>query len=165
MTLDLRRATDLPEKLTFKTMVRYEWIDEENKVFESKHVERKKDPDFQYKAEHILLVTEDLINYLKYNTLTVKVMGMIESKIIKKKPQNRSVVQSDYQSDAPQDVSQAMQSKLGANATPDERIKELERMNMELMKQVEAERKRAAKAIAQPDVVGGKPGTSCCTLF
>jgi len=46
MTLDLRRATDLPEKLTFKTMVRYEWIDEENKVFESKHVDRKKDPDF-----------------------------------------------------------------------------------------------------------------------
>lgn len=30
MSLDLRRATDLPEKLTFKTMCRYEWIDDQN---------------------------------------------------------------------------------------------------------------------------------------
>ena len=66
-------------------------------MHETEVKERARDPDFAYVGEHIEPITEDFVQYLMYNTLTVKVMGMIESK--KKKPK-RDAYQSDYQSDA-----------------------------------------------------------------
>ena len=42
--------------------------------------ERKNNPDFSYVGEHIEPITDDLVQYMIYNALTIKVMGMIESK-------------------------------------------------------------------------------------
>lgn len=47
-------------------------------------VENKKEPAFDYHFEHLQVVTEDLIQHLMYNTLTVRVYGMIKSKKPKK---------------------------------------------------------------------------------
>ena len=86
----------MPEKYTFKTMAKYEWIDQDRSMHETEVKERARDPDFGYVGEHIEPITEDLVSYLMYNTLTVKVMGMIESK----KKTKSYAYQSDYQSDA-----------------------------------------------------------------
>ena len=97
--LTLKRATDIPEKYSFKTMAKYEWIDPDQTTFETQIREKQKDPDFNYIGEHTELITEDFVTHLMYNTLTVKVMGMIESKKPKAK-RNKENYASDYQSDA-----------------------------------------------------------------
>lgn len=97
--LCIKRATDIPEKYTFKTMAKYEWIDSDKTVFETQVREKQRDPDFAYVGEHIEPITEDFVSHLMYNTLTIKVLGMIESR--KKIKKNRTeAYQSDYQSDA-----------------------------------------------------------------
>ena len=96
--LTLKRAADIPEKFTFKTMAKYEWIDPDMTVFETQVREKQRDPDFGYVVEHTELITEDLLNYLMTNTLTVKVLGMIESKK-RKNQQKTNDYASDYQSD------------------------------------------------------------------
>ena len=61
--------------------------------------EKQRDPDFAYVGEHIEPITEDFVSHLMYNTLTIKVLGMIESR--KKKTKAKAeAYQSDYQSDA-----------------------------------------------------------------
>jgi len=50
--------------------------------------EKQRDPDFGYVSEHIEPITEDFVSHLMYNTLTVKVLGMIESR--KKVKKNRT---------------------------------------------------------------------------
>lgn len=39
-----------------------------------------KEPHFDYVAHHMQVITDDMIQHLMYNTLTVGVYGMIESK-------------------------------------------------------------------------------------
>ena len=46
--------------------------------------EKSKEPSFKYVAEHMQVITDDMIQHLMYNTLTVGVYGMIESKRAKK---------------------------------------------------------------------------------
>lgn len=46
--------------------------------------EKSKEPSFNYVAEHMQVITDDMIQHLMYNTLTVGVYGMIESKRAKK---------------------------------------------------------------------------------
>ena len=77
LNIELKKASEIPDKYIFKTMCKYTWNDNS---FETKTVERKKDPIFDYFSEHITAITEDMVNYLMYNTLTVGVFGMIESK-------------------------------------------------------------------------------------
>jgi len=46
----------------------------------TKIVEKKKDPEFAYKSQHVVRITDELNSKLKYNALTIGVYGMIESK-------------------------------------------------------------------------------------
>lgn len=98
--LTLRRASDIPEKYSYKTMAKYEWIDSERTTFETQVREKQKDPDFNYVCEHVELLTEDFVSHLMYNTLTIKIMGMIESKKPKAKKAKGDNYASDYNSDA-----------------------------------------------------------------
>lgn len=77
LKIELKKASELPDKYIFKTMCRYTWNDNS---FETKTVERRKDPSFDYYSDHLTSITEDMVSYLMYNTLTVGVFGMIESK-------------------------------------------------------------------------------------
>lgn len=77
LKIELKKASDLPDKYIFKTMCRYTWNDNS---FETRTVERRKDPVFDYESDHLTAITEDMVTYLMYNTLTVGVFGMIESK-------------------------------------------------------------------------------------
>lgn len=77
LNIELKKASEIPDKYIFKTMCKYTWNDSS---YETKTVERRKDPAFDYFSEHITSITEDMVNYLMYNTLTVGVFGMIESK-------------------------------------------------------------------------------------
>ena len=80
----LKRAKDIPERYSYKTKATYEWINNERTYCETPVQVKKRDPNFNYDFEHVELVTEDFIETLHYHTLTVKVMGMIESKSKKK---------------------------------------------------------------------------------
>ena len=80
MTLEVKRATDIPEKFQYKTKARYVWLDSEETPFETKVIERNKNPDFGYKQEHMIQITEELINHMMYNTLKIGIYGMIEAK-------------------------------------------------------------------------------------
>jgi len=77
LNIELKKASEIPDKYIFKTMCKYTWNDSS---YETKTVERRKNPAFDYFSEHITSITEDMVNYLMYNTLTVGVFGMIESK-------------------------------------------------------------------------------------
>jgi len=43
-------------------------------------VTKRREPDFEYKQNHMIMITDDFISSLMYNTLTIGVYGMIESK-------------------------------------------------------------------------------------
>ena len=110
--LALKRATDIPEKYSFKTMAKYEWIDSERTLFETQVREKTRDPDFAYVMEHTEQITDEFLTYLTHNTLTVKILGMIESKKKKQRGTKSEAFQSDYQSDANQ--TEAEQDKTDA---------------------------------------------------
>jgi hypothetical protein len=75
----LRKVMDLPEKLSFKTKCKYQFLTEEI-PFETKVMEKTKDPIFDYKGTHDVRINDELIQQLMYNSLTISVWGMIESK-------------------------------------------------------------------------------------
>lgn len=77
MVLDLKKAGDIPEKYTYKTQCKYLWND---CGFETSVVENIKEPHFDYRFDHMQVITEDLISHFMYNTLTVRIYGMIKSK-------------------------------------------------------------------------------------
>jgi len=58
VVLELRKATDIPEKYTYKTQCKYIWSDV---GFETLVVENNKDPNFNYRFDHMQVITEDLI--------------------------------------------------------------------------------------------------------
>jgi hypothetical protein len=43
-------------------------------------VTKRREPDFNYSQSHMIMITDDTISSLMYNTLTIGVYGMIESK-------------------------------------------------------------------------------------
>jgi len=81
LIVELRKVTEIPEKYCYKTMCKYSYADT---VYETKIVEKSNQPQFDYVAEHMQVITDDMIQHLMYNTLTVGVYGMIESKRPKK---------------------------------------------------------------------------------
>lgn len=54
----MRKASDIPEKYTYKTQCKYIWSDV---GFETQVVENTKDPNFNYRFDHMQVITEDLI--------------------------------------------------------------------------------------------------------
>ena len=88
-----------------------------------------------------------------YNSLQIKIMGMIESKK-KNKVKKQDAYNSEYQSEAPEDAEIASAGGAAAQspikrgntivkgqAAADERLTELEKRNEELMLQLEAARR------------------------
>ena len=53
--------------------------------------EKQRDPDFAYTGEHIEPITDDFVSHLMFNTLTIKVLGMIESRKKKQKPKTEAL--------------------------------------------------------------------------
>ena len=165
---NLKRATEIPEKYTYKTMARYEWLDAERTTFETQVIEKRTQPDFAYTGEHIERITEDLCDHMREHSLQVKVMGMIESK--KKKAKKQDAYASEYQSEAQDEVIENMSAaevaaaeKAGTvikrgntivkNPAMNDRLSELEKKNEELLMQLEAARRANTNK------------ASCCTIF
>lgn len=153
ISLSLKKATGLPEKYTFKTMSRYEWIDEGRTTCESQVVNDQREPNFAYTGEHIEQITDEFVSLLMYNTLTIKILGMIKSK---KKPQKteyeREAYQSDYVSEAPergyessssrQQSAQESGQKQGKSIRKSESdvVSDLQKQNEALLRQLEEAR-------------------------
>lgn len=100
--VELKRVMDIPEKYTFKNKCTYKFLDSEE-LFETKIVEKSKNPDFSYKATHEILITEDIIQMMMYNALTIGVYGMIESRRTDLQARQKEQSQPQYMS---ADVSQ-----------------------------------------------------------
>jgi len=73
MTVCLHRARKIPEKMSFSTMLKYNWVDDA--VFYSKEISESVNPEYNYSTVHTVPITEELISYLMYNTLTIGVFG------------------------------------------------------------------------------------------
>ena len=101
--LNLKRAKEIPERYTFKTMAKYEWINSERTTYETQVQERKREPNFNYEFEHIELITEEFVETLMFHTLTIKVLGMIESKKKNKKAKTAEV-EDAYEVDEDEDL-------------------------------------------------------------
>ena len=63
LTMSIQRAKGIPEKYSFQSKCSYKFLNEEV-PFETKIVEKKKDPMFDYKGIHEVLISEDLIHQL-----------------------------------------------------------------------------------------------------
>lgn len=123
LNIELKKASEIPDKYIFKTMCKYTWNDSS---YETKTVERRKDPAFDYFSEHITSITEDMVNYLMYNTLTVGVFGMIESKKKAKLVLKEDEDESTYYHVLKKSKTRTPFTSTG-NAEIDKRILELER--------------------------------------
>ena len=44
MNISINRATEIEDKYAYKTMGKYEWLDDEKKVYETKIVDKNKNP-------------------------------------------------------------------------------------------------------------------------
>lgn len=84
MCVELKRVLDVPDRYTFQTKCTYKFLDREE-PFETKVIDKTRNPEFNYKATHEFQITEDIIQQLMYNALTIGVYGMIESKRIERK--------------------------------------------------------------------------------
>jgi len=85
LTVELRKAVDIPEKLAHEVQCRYQWLDEETTEFSTAIVESKsgpvnRAPQFSYKSEHVIEVDDDLISKMIENTLRIGVYGKVEQK-------------------------------------------------------------------------------------
>ena len=79
--MELRKANEIPEKLSHEVQCKYIWLDEDKTEYTTKIVDEKtRGPVFSYKNEHVLEIDEELISYMVENTLTIGVYGKIEPK-------------------------------------------------------------------------------------
>lgn len=79
LTMSITKAKGIPDKYSFQCKSTYKFLNEEV-PFETKIIERKKDPVFDYKGVHEVPITEELIHQLQFFALNIEVFGMIESK-------------------------------------------------------------------------------------
>lgn len=103
----LKRANDIPEKYSYKTKAQYDWINSDRTSYETQVQTKRRDPNFGYEFEHVELITEDFIETLMYHTLTIKVLGMIESK--KKNKNKKSKANNDAEDSVDSDEMDAAQ--------------------------------------------------------
>lgn len=73
MTVCLHRARKIPDKMSFSTMLKYSWVDDS--LFYSKEISETSNPEYNYSTVHTVPITDELISYLMYNTLTIGVFG------------------------------------------------------------------------------------------
>jgi len=59
--------------MSFATMLKYNWVDDA--IFYSKEISETCEPEYNYSTVHTVPITEELISYLMYNTLTIGVFG------------------------------------------------------------------------------------------
>lgn len=78
LIIELKKASDLPEKYTYKIMCKYIYNEA---GFETTVIEKTKEPTFDYHGEHMQVITDDMVQHMMYNTITIGVYGMIESKM------------------------------------------------------------------------------------
>jgi len=108
-------------------------------------VNKTKTPDFGYKASHTLKITPELAESMMLNTLKFSVFGMIEARADGIAPKKKVVEQKDddyYETtEAKGESSKPMIKSIKVGNKSDEQmLKDLEKKNQELLKQLEAAR-------------------------
>ena len=68
----------MPEKFQFKTMCSYEWIEYPNDVTETEVQLNMTSPEFNFENEHTFEITDEICQYMRFNTLSIDVWGMVE---------------------------------------------------------------------------------------
>ena len=122
LIVELRKVSEIPEKYCYKVMCRYSYADN---VYETKVSEKNKEPRFDYVAEHMQVITDDMIQHLMYNTLTVGVFGMIESKRPKREQQNAE--EAEFQQTLQRLKTKKIEFQSTGDAEIDKRILSLEK--------------------------------------
>lgn len=79
LTVDIRKATGIPEKYSYRTKCKYSMFEGDER-YETKEVKKMKEPEFNHNKEILFDVTEELLSNFKAKTLTMEVYGKIEPK-------------------------------------------------------------------------------------
>lgn len=102
--MEVTRASEIPEKYSFQTQAKYEWIDDEKTPFETKVVKKSKSPEFSYRNTHQITITKDINERMLDSHLKISVFGMIEGKredmATKKKQQQQESARDNQQEDS-----------------------------------------------------------------
>ena len=93
--VDIRRANELPIQYCFKVKCKYVW---QEANFETNDINKSCDPVFNYTGAHMLRITEEFVQEIMYNTLTIKVYGMIKAKPSLKKSKSDNLTTLNDQS-------------------------------------------------------------------
>eukprot|EP00352_Strombidinopsis_acuminata_P001298 CAMPEP_0176345064 /NCGR_PEP_ID=MMETSP0126-20121128/5178_1 /TAXON_ID=141414 ORGANISM="Strombidinopsis acuminatum, Strain SPMC142" /NCGR_SAMPLE_ID=MMETSP0126 /ASSEMBLY_ACC=CAM_ASM_000229 /LENGTH=129 /DNA_ID=CAMNT_0017691855 /DNA_START=1293 /DNA_END=1682 /DNA_ORIENTATION=- len=80
LKVKLKRAIDIPQKWSYISKCKYEWLDDV--IHESEHISKTRDPDFNYEYIHTIPISEEFLSYAMYNTLTIGIWGKSEPKEI-----------------------------------------------------------------------------------
>jgi len=79
ITLDMKRAGDLPEKQCTEVYAKYQWMDENRTEFNTGPCKEKtRTPVWNYHKEHLVNVDEELCSHCMSNTLTIGVYGLVD---------------------------------------------------------------------------------------
>lgn len=79
LTVDLKKATEIPQKYTYVTKCKYDLFEGQER-FETEEIKNMKEPEFNHTKEMILDINEDLLAQFRSKTLTFEVYGKIEPK-------------------------------------------------------------------------------------
>lgn len=77
VTLELKKASDIPEKQQNEVYAKYQWVDDDRTDCNTGPCKDKTTtPVWNYRKEHVITVDEDLVNHCMTNTLTIGVYGL-----------------------------------------------------------------------------------------
>ena len=166
LSVELRKAVDIPEKLAHEVQCRYQWLDQESTEFSTSIVESKsapvnRAPQFSYKQEHVIEIDDELISKMIENTLRIGVYGKVEQKRRLMNNGDKLHMIGD-EIDVAADVSsiskmsKVIQTTKGP-LTPEE-IERLRQENAELLEQIKRFRETGY-------VPGNKTACCACAIF
>ena len=166
LVIDLRKAQDIPEKLSYEVECKYHWLDQDKTEYPTQVVKSggqsgvplSRAPQFNYHKEHMIEIDEELISNMIESTLKFGVYGKIEQK---KKTGSPTNAESPEKYDFTNATKYEMESspKKGGMMSADE-LERLRKENAELMEQIKRykEGKQNVETVKQV-------GCTTCNIF
>jgi hypothetical protein len=77
--LSIHYAQGIPEKYSTNVFTEYKWIDIDGRTFKTEYSEdqKNKNPKWEYRRNHIVYVSDELINHIKDSVLVMSVYGKL----------------------------------------------------------------------------------------
>lgn len=170
----LHYAKEIPEKWSTSVFTEYNWIDGNDRRFETeKSGETKnKNPVWEYRHYHDIYVSNDLIDHIKNSALVMSVYGKLSPEDIEDlyeefalNPTTNALLQNKIEHSDEEKDDDDSSSDDGYKANTSTATKELDEMKkqLELIKKKNQDLKK--EKITLQKETGKGAGCCCCTIF